>query len=67
VYKAAIRTHRQDFNTQGFVFIVSGSNRCQLSRSDKGKVPGIETEYNPFPFIFREFDGLKSFAGNEGA
>jgi hypothetical protein len=67
VYKAAIRTHRQDFNTQGFVFIVSGSNRCQLRRSDKGEVPRIEAEYDPFAFVVREFDGLKTFAGNEGA
>jgi hypothetical protein len=66
MHETAICAHRQDFNTQGLVFIVSGSNRCQFRRSDKGKISRIETEDNPFTFKVREFDGEETFTGNEG-
>jgi hypothetical protein len=51
MHKTAIGAHRQELYSQSFELIVTGSDRCQLRWSDKGEVPWIEAEDNPFPFV----------------
>ena len=60
--EAAIGAHCQYFYIQVLELIVTGGDRRQFRRSDKGEISWIEAEHNPSALMVREPDRFKSLA-----
>jgi hypothetical protein len=56
VDKVAVHADGENLYTQFFEFSCFFGDRRNLSRSDKGKIAGIEAEYDPLPEVIRQLD-----------
>ena len=52
----AVSARRKYLNSKLFELFGFSGNCRQLGRSNEGKISGVETKNNPFPFIIRQFD-----------